>query len=370
MRMIGAAGAVAIGLAACSPVDAIDAAQLLRTIQPNAAAPEPAGPAATVVSWTHRGHRVEGDLYAPVAGPAEAALVLAPGLGREGRRDPRLVALAAALAQERFAVLVPDVPSFQAQRVEAADAALLADAIRYLLARPEGERPVGAAAISYAVGPIFLAALEPDLAARLSFIVAVGGYYDTEAIVTFFTTGFFREDETAPWQHGEPNAFGKWVFVLANAERLESASDRVALTAMARHKLADIDADVTDLTVGLRPEGRAVVDLLDNRDPARVPALIARLPEKIRDDLRGLSLKGRDLRALRAQVILIHGRDDAIIPYTESLALARALSPDRVHLALLDSLAHADLGPTGFTDAFRLWQAAYVLMRQRQPAAR
>ena len=215
--------------------------------------------------------------------------------------------------------MVPDVPNFQAQRVAAGDSALLADALRYRLRRPEGQGSVGIAAVSYAVGPAVLAALSPDLAPRIDVIAAIGGYYDTVSVVTFFTTGFFREDAGAPWQRRTPNAYGKWVFVQANAERLQDARDRSSLSAMARRKLADLGADIADVEEGLGPEGRSVVALLANIDPARVPDLIAALPPAVREDLVGLSLAGRDLKALRAQVILIHGRDDAIVPYTKAL---------------------------------------------------
>ena len=81
-------------------------------------------------------------------------------------------------------------------------------------------------AISYAAGPAILAALRPDTAPQVRFLVAIGGYYDTEAVVTFFTTGYYRSGPDQPWQQGEPNAYGKWVFVAANAERLDDPGDR------------------------------------------------------------------------------------------------------------------------------------------------
>jgi pimeloyl-ACP methyl ester carboxylesterase len=354
--------ALLLVLCGCTPVgDAADAARFLGDL--SAGVPATGDFARTEVAWPHRGQAIAADLYRP--SEPLAALVLAPGLGRDGRRDARLVAFATALARARFAVLVPDVPNFQAQRVAASDGALLADALRYMLGRPEGQGSIGIAAVSYAVGPAVLAALEPDLAPRVDVIAGIGGYYDTVSVVTFFTTGFFREDAAAPWLRRTPNAYGKWVFVLANAERIEDPRDRSSLAAMARRKLDRLDANVDDLSADLGPEGRSVVDLLANADPERVPALIEALPPAVRADLAGLSLAGRDLHVLRGQVILIHGRDDAIVPYTESLALGRALPPERTHVALLESLAHADLGPGGIADGFRLWQAAYALMRAR-----
>jgi pimeloyl-ACP methyl ester carboxylesterase len=354
--------AIVVVLGACAPVqDAVDATRLLQELSNGV--PAPGEFEQIEVAWTHRGEAIAGDLYLPTS--PMAALVLAPGLGRDGRRDGRLVAFATALARARFTVLVPDVPNFQDQRVSAADGELLADALRFLLGRPEGQGSTGIAAVSYAVGPAILAALEPDLASRIDVIAVIGGYYDTESVVTFFTTGSFRESADAAWQHSPPNAFGKWVFVLANADRIEDGRDRTSLSAMARRKLDDLNADVSDLAEGLGPEGRSVVELLANTDPTQVPRLIAALPPAVREDLVGLSLAHRNLHSLRADVILIHGRDDAIIPYSESLALSRALPQGRVHLALLESLAHADLGPGGLADGFRLWQAAYALMRAR-----
>ena len=54
--------------------------------------------------------------------------------------------------------------------------------------------------------------------------------------------------------------------MLSNTERLDDRRDAAALDAMARRKLADLDADIADLAAGLGPEGRAVYALVVNRD--------------------------------------------------------------------------------------------------------
>jgi pimeloyl-ACP methyl ester carboxylesterase len=349
-----------LALSACSPLDALDAFDALVQLQ---TATDPgrgeARPQRREIKWDGG----EGDLYLHAELEPEAALVLVPGLAPEGRRDPRLVLLADALARKRFAVLIPDLPDFARQRISAQDKQPIAAALRHLLA--QSNVPVGIAAISYASGPAILAVLEPDLRRRTDFVVAIGGYSDSLAVTTFFTTGRFRSPGGA-WQQAMPNAYGKWVFVLANAERLESLHDRAALTAMARRKLADLDAEVADLETGLGPEGEAVAALLANRDPERVPALIEKLPKAIGDDLKALTLAGRDFGGVEARFHLVHGRDDAIIPYTESQALAAGLPPDKVRLTVLSSFAHAALSPTGLVDLYRMWAALTALMAERR----
>jgi pimeloyl-ACP methyl ester carboxylesterase len=362
-----ASALLAVLLAGCSPPRAIEAARVLADLsQPDGSAQQPGMPPTSVTFPPGSGVTV-GDLYWPDG--AEAALVLVPGVVPEGKDDPRLVELAQTLVRARFAVLVPDIVGLRAQKVSPDDARAIAAAIAWLAScgEPAEARSVGVVAISYAAGPAILAALRPDAAPRVRFLVAIGGYYDLEAVVTFFTTGYFRTAPGQPWQRGEPNAYGKWVFIAANAERLDDPHDRAALAAMAERKLQDLDAEVADLEAGLGPQGRAVTALLDNRDPDRVPALIASLPEAVRDDLAALDLSRRDLSQLDAHLLLVHGRDDPIIPSTESEALAAA-TPDDTALYLVDSLAHVELSPAGVVDGWKLWRAIYRLLALRDAA--
>jgi pimeloyl-ACP methyl ester carboxylesterase len=357
----------AIGMAAlaagCSPGDAVDSALLLRDLGNPQSGEEVER---KVIAWEAEFTTFEADLYGGPAEDVAAGIVLVPGLAREGRTDKRLVALAQALARRNFAVLVPELPGFRAQRVSAGDSAPIEAALRQLRLRLGPERAVGLGAVSYAVGPAVLAALSPDPEAQADFILALGGYFDSYAVTTFFTTGYYRAGRGQPWQHAVPNEFGKWVFVAANAERITDASDRTSLTALARRKLADLRAPVDDLLVELGPEGRSVLALLNNRDPERVPELIRALPPPIRAELDALDLRRQNLAPITGRVILIHGRDDHIIPYTESQALAAALRPGQAHLALLENLAHADLGVIGLGDTVRLWMGAYAVMQQRR----
>jgi pimeloyl-ACP methyl ester carboxylesterase len=295
-----------------------------------------------------------------------------PGAAERGKDDPRLIAFATSLARARFLVLVPDIESLRALTIGPEDAGRIADALRHLSQRGDVPKPgaLGLVAVSYAAGPAILAALALDLRARVRFLLAIGGYYDMEAAVTFFTTGRYRASPQAPWRHMTPNAYGKWVFLRANAGRLESARDRWLrdrwlLAAMARRKLADLAAPLDDLAARLGPEGRSVHELLVNHDPEAVPTLIAALPERVLDDMAALDLSRADLSHLQAELILLHGRDDAIIPYTESQALAAAVPRDRVTLCLVDNLSHVELGPGGLPDGLRLLAATYRLLTLR-----
>lgn len=371
-----AAGAAA-ALASGPGQRAIESTRLLMALGTNAAAadvaPQEAAALRQTIEFAIAGRAYAADLYR-AADPPRAALLLVPGLAPDGKNDRRLVDLAVILARARFAVLVPDIASLRAQRVGAENVGQIADALAHLL-RVRGEiipdagaPPTGIAAISYAVGPALLATLEADLRGRVDFMIAIGGYYDVEAVITYFTTGYFRLGDGGSWTKGTPNDFGKWLFVSANAEAITDLRDRTTLRAMAARRLADRAADLADLAALLGPEGRAVHALLANRDPDRARQLIAGLPAGLRDALSALNLRGRSLAGAPRSVILIHGRDDRIIPVTESLELGAALPAEQSELYVVDRLAHADLEPGDWRDVLTLWQATYRLLRLRDGA--
>jgi pimeloyl-ACP methyl ester carboxylesterase len=81
-------------------------------------------------------------------------------------------------------------------------------------------------------------------------------------------------------------------------------------------------------------------------------------------DIDALDLANKDLTLLDARLLLIHGYDDSIIPYTESIALAAALPKEQARLYLVDGLAHVDLEP-GLRSRFRLWRAIHALLVER-----
>jgi fermentation-respiration switch protein FrsA (DUF1100 family) len=84
----------------------------------------------------------------------------------------------------------------------------------------------------------------------------------------------------------------------------------------------------------------------------------------VRADIESLDLAARDLSGLRAEFILVHGLDDAIIPYSESVALDAALPAGRSKLFLLEGLHHVDQELRG-VDAWRMWRALRAVLAQR-----
>lgn len=318
------------------------------------------------IQWEAGDRYGRGDLYRATG--ALAGIVLIPGAAPQGKDDPRAIALATALARARFTVLVPDIIDLRALKLVPESARDVAAALRYMLARP-GLAPAGRAGLlttSVGVGPAVLAVSDPSLSHRVQFFVSIGGYHDLPRTLAYLTTGHY--DAFGVSLKRPPNDHGKWAYALSNAGRLNTVKDRRLFSAMARRKLGDPQARVDDLLAKLGPEAVRIYDFVTNEDPSRSRAYLERLPPAQRADLAALNLASRDLRGLKLRFILVHGLDDPVIPYGESLALASALAPGRAETFLVRGLLHVDVAPD-LMDGFQMWRAIYTLLSERHAGA-
>lgn len=306
----------------------------------------------------------EGDLYLP-AGDVRAAMVLVPGAAVLGRDEPRLQALARSFARAGFAILVPELPEVRRLSLSRRDSDRVAAALRQLN-KWQPDRPLGVAAVSYAVAPAIIAAIDDDLASKIAFVVGIGGYRDSEAVIRFVTTGAFRPLGDSREFRSPPNAYGRWAFLMANSGRLDSVSDALLLQEIARRRFFDGEADIGALAAGVGAQGRAVLALVENRNPDVVTNLIAALPERVRQEIDGLNLALYDLSKLAGHLILLHGRSDPLVPFSESQSLAAAASRARVSLFLIDDIGHVEFNAVSAANAWTMWRAILTVLGERR----
>jgi fermentation-respiration switch protein FrsA (DUF1100 family) len=318
------------------------------------------------VSFGIAGREVTGTLYTPDGERVRGRVIFLPGLFPDVTRDPRAVAFAETLARAGWATLVPELPAYRDLRASPADIEAIAAAIDY--AAQDGT--IGLVTLSYMSGPAILAAARAETAPQVKFVFSIGGYFSIEDTVRFVTTRKFRLGQDGPWQTAPEVPYATWAFLRANAEGIDDAADRARIVRIAEGRVAETlggpkPDDAADVAA-LGPEGRAVFDLVANRDAEKVAPLIAALPPRIRTAMDALDLSKADLSKLSAEVLLAHGADDPLIPPTESEKLAAALG-SRATLYLLPTVGHVEINKGGgFWDQLRIARAAYRLLAYRE----
>lgn len=274
------------------------------------------------------------DVYRPLALRSPPGLVLVHGLAPQGKDDPRLTQAARLLARAGFRVAVPTIPGLTRLRLRPEDAEPVVAAIRSLAAE-DRSRAVSVLGVSVGAGPALLAAADPGVADRVGTVLSLGGYASTAELLRYFLTGAYGYGGVSGRVSPQPEAAR--LFLRQNLDLLENAEDRRQLDAW----LADPAAP---RPTALSPAGAAVLRLVENRDAAQVDALVRTLPPGLQELLARLSAE-RAVPRVRGRLLLVHGRGDPAVPFTESLRLADAARAKHgTRLVIVGVLGHVEPG--------------------------
>ena len=285
---------------------------------------------------------VKADLYHPQSETKRPGILLNHGVIDTGKDDPRLRRFAEILCRSGFVVLVPDFKGMRSFHMAPSDIDEVQAAFENLISLQKYILPesCGLFGFSYGAGPTMIAASRPSIRERVRFVVSFGGYYDLKHVLSFIATGNFEFKGKRYFR--KPQEYGKWIFLANNLDLIKSPEDRSILRKVLQVKLKDEKATIDRFRPLLGEEGGNTLALLSHTDPNQTESLVQKLPSDLRGTIEALSV-GADLKHLKADLILAHGEDDDMIPYTETLRLAQsAPNPQRVYLQILKSYAHVD----------------------------
>jgi hypothetical protein len=294
--------------------------------------------------------------------PATSTLVLVPGLHPQGIRDPRFRSFADACAQAGFAVVAPDVVEFRTFHIEGQVVDRLARLVEALPAHLPASalRNVGLFGISYAGGPVLVAAARPEVAARLHFVGAFGGYYDLVHAVDYGLTGTHRGAAGLP----TPHQWARMILVAQDAKGFLPEADARVVEEALRLRLHLDEKEAERREAALSPAARAFLhDVLDGPSPQEAPRFQAALPryQPLSRRLSPSAVVPSLDRRLR--VYLLHGRGDDVIPYCETEELERAFArAGHPHVQALISAAFRHVDPTTGGGGLSAWTERLKLL--------
>lgn len=297
------------------------------------------------------------DVYRPAGGGPHGAFVFYIGVGPE-LRNRNVVRIAEGLARAGLVVMVPVSENLSKFQVVPEEKEGVIAAYRYLSSQPyvDPER-VGIFAVSAGGSLVAVAAEDPRLAEEVRLLLLFGSYYHAPDVLGAITLRSIEVDgQRREWQPDvSVDVFRDMLLPTlppADQPLLEPLFNR----------------ETTRVPEGLSPEGVKFAALLTNRDPARVPGLIAVLPQDTRALLAGIS-PSTNIEKLETELFLLHDRDDEIIPFTESRSFyAEAAPACGKHLTELQLFRHVE--PRGASPlvlvretAKLYWLAYRVLLR-------
>lgn len=292
----------------------------------------------------HRPDRtVPGTLLVPRAGrgPWPTWIVL-HGITRLGRHHHALTRFIRALGSSGAAVLVPEVPEWTDLDVDPGVTTPTVGASVRGLRREgvlvPGER-VGLIGFSFGSPQALLTSVDPEVGPDVGAVVGFGGYCDLERTLRFQLTG--RHEWRGRRRTLAPDPYGRWVvaanFLPRTRGYANSGEVADALRAMAREAGdrglpawdPSYDPYKAELRERLPPGDRSLFDLFAaaSNQPApldELEALVEPLAHAA-SQAEPLMEPRPGVRDVTVPVHLLHGRNDRLIPYTESLRMGECL---------------------------------------------
>lgn len=304
-------------------------------------------------------------VYTP-SGPAPTAVVF-PGIHGGGVDEPRLARFCGRLAATGIRVACVPLPELREFRVTSRSTDMIEDATNWVAAERTltGESRVALVGVSFAGGLALVAAGRPSLANRLTAVISIGGYGDLRRTLRFLSSGVLPDgSRRAPHDYGLAvvalaatpqlvppavrDAFGHAVLTYLEASLDESPTRERGMAL-----LADAKAQAERLP---EPE-RAIALAITDRDVVTVGRWLEPAIPNLGTDP---SLSPELSPPATVPVFLLHGRDDNVIPSSETGLVARDLAArgnPAVHALVTGVVSHVDLG--GSVD----WRETWELVR-------
>lgn len=287
-------------------------------------------PSTQTLSYREASSGDQADLWLPAGASAEnrvGAMLLVFGVNNLGREHPAVQRVADALARTGVAVLVPDSATLLAGRLEVGEIDGVVRAFELLVERPEvdSER---AGIVGFSVGGslALLAARDERIVDRVRYVNAFGAFADARSYLASMAAHAYELDgEEVDWL---PTPLAREVFVGFVLEAVADDDDRALLAEAYEERIIAGERPQPDpeLEERLTPSGRLMYRLLTARSLAEAREAIEALPAPTRAFMDAIS-PVRALDGLRAQVFVMHERDDHHVPFVESRRLADELEP-------------------------------------------
>ncbi|CAN5671332.1 hypothetical protein BH23GEM10_BH23GEM10_02540 [soil metagenome] len=298
--------------------------------------------------------------------------VVLHGLTRAGRSHASLLRFVRALAAAGNVVFVPDIPEWRDLRI-APDITLhtIRDAVRALHQRADVQHDrIGLFGFSFGATQALIASADADTAGLLAGTASWGGYHDLRRLCRFGLTGRHEIDGTT--YQTQPDPYGCWIMAGNYLPRVPGREGTDA-AARALHDLAIeagdtgayawepvYDAAKLRLRATLGPRDRTIFDMIAPLTTVRHHDTAALL--ELAEDIARTALQADPLLDprpalphVRVPVVFAHGRDDRLVPFSESIRLARGVPANCIRGLTITSLfqhsggTQSGLGPIGLT---------------------
>ena len=309
----------------------------------------------------------------------KTAWVVLHGITYRGRQHKGLQRFASSMAAAGHFVFIPEIPEWSRFTVAPALAVpTIRAAVHALHDRAEIDRDrIGLFAFSFGGTQSIVAASDESIERELKGVVSWGGYESVQRLIHFGFTGEHELDGVR--YQTEPDPYGRWV-VGANYltkvngfEHMQDVADALLELATEAGKRGTYAGDPAyeplKQQIATRFSGERLRVFHVFAPPGRILGADREYARELAQPLADTVLRvdplmdpSTALEKIRVKTFLAHGRDDRLIPFTESLRASRRIRKDILAgTAVTGLFAHSGGTSTNLSAAGKVREGALFL---------
>jgi dienelactone hydrolase len=291
------------------------------------------------------------DVYEPHI-KAKGTIVVFHGMSPFGKNDPRIVCFCQALCQVGFRVISPDIQSIRDLKIEAQQIKLVADILNSITRKSSlsSTGKVSVLAPSFSGAMCLAAAADERIKDRIISICAIGAFTEVDSVMNFLLT----DDRADPY--GQYIVLKKIIPMVMeskineNCLVIQQALDAAIQDNINETSLLDVEMKaVPGSSIAL---GQCIGDMSANEvelirrvleDASYREHLFSKAKRPLSDELEALDIVSQ-IDELSAKVLLLHGKQDNVIPSSQSELLYQKLKSKKkdVDLVVTPFISHGD----------------------------
>ena len=294
------------------------------------------------------------DIYRPNDKKKHPAVVLTLGAGPD-RRTPLLVKFAESLARTGYVVLAPDIPRLVAGHVITSATEDTINVFEYLYEQPFVDQgKVGFGGFCVGASVAIVAAEDPRIAEKVSFIYAVSPYFNlVDLSREIITRQYIKNVDTVAW---EPSDLSKEALKKGVVLYFSNEEDRKILDQAIFAKRPPS----SDILSGLSEESKKVLTYMQTQDFEKSRQIYENYWPKQGKQLDAELSPSTNISDLQAKLFILSDPNDVFVPPTHSQKFVESLPKEQVSYTQIDALEHVRPGARlkllrGFRQAGKLF---------------
>ena len=264
------------------------------------------------------------------------SIIIFPGASPYAENHPGMIMLGSALRDAGYNVYLPRIPSLKNLILEKENIDWFAHCYQELASqRIKRKNDIMIVGLSYGGASLLRATLDPRMQSpKPKSILSYGTYYSISTALDFFMTGVIKyNDETYKIT---PHEWGPIVLFYNFIDTIETTYDKMKIKDILKYRIRDEHEQVKQKIKKLEDskEKKLLENILTGVLTEEMKELVQMMIEK-NDELLSYLSPENWISSIKDKVFIMHGANDSMVPFTESIYLDKKLDNSTLLISFL-----------------------------------